>query len=537
MAQKPTESSEALARLKKPSAKPATPSKDSGNLAPSDAPTKNGADRKPKTTKKASRGSSSAEKLTLRDRLNAWLDSFRGPTQDDIERAIAETPDRLQARWQKLQDDRQRAREEQERLRQLELDVQQAKEALEIQRVREAERMAQLEREQAALARRRQQERETEALLKAAHELESDDIPAPENRPMLQREGEYLRDEELLERARQNLPEWQRLERLVMKARAIEAQTPTRSPDDEPEEADAGEEMVLPFPEPVRDDPEPQHLDGFRRGTLTVSWVLFVVVGLFALGWLGPWPSIVDAHGGIYEGSTSLMSMAAWHVVAWPVLWAMMLAYTLYQWSPSQYSAMRNRATAWYVSNAMLLASGTILLAHFQDYGLEVITSIAAAVLLYRAVLNLNEYTERTSKERFYVDVPIGAFTGWMLIFSATTVFTAMASWNLLDLLFIPEILWAIAATVVVLVMLSRLALTGRGRMSVVLGFTVGMAAIVGSRLFGENTSFLLVGIALLGLFIIVAATENRRYQISVAEKRAMEHLVYLDSEDDYNAQ
>lgn len=469
------------------------------------------------------------EELKLRDKINAWLDSFRGPTQEDIERAIANTPDRIQAQWQKLQDERRAAREAEERARQLELEVEEAKRALESQWEREAERMAELERQQAAEARRRQQERETEALLKAAREVESDDVPAPENRPMLQREDEYLSDEELLELARIKLPEWQRLERIVNKARSIEAQTPPPERNEEPVEEEFEEEVVLPFRKPVTDDPEPEHLDGFRRITLTISWVLFVVVGLFALGWMGPWPSILDAHDGLYAGSTTLMSMAAWHVVAWPILWILMLVYTLYQWSPSQYSAVRNRATAWYIMNAMLLASGTILLAHFQDWGLEVITSAAAVVLLVRAVKNLNKYTERTYRERYLVDVPIGVFTGWMLIFTMTTLFTAMASWNILNLLFIPEIFCALLATLALLVYLSRLTLTGRGRISIALGFTFGMSAIIGSRLFGENQSFVLTIVAVLGLFIIIAATENRRYQISKAEKRAMEHLVYLD--------
>lgn len=536
MAKKPTESSKALARLKKsqPAAPPVTADERSEHTEHSKSSGPAAETKQPKAPRQRHTSrETSADRLTLRDRLNAWLDSFRGPSQEDIERAIAETPDRLQARWQKLQDERRAAREEQERLQQLALEIQEAKEALASQREREAERMAQLEREQAAFARRRQQERETEALLKAARELESDDIPAPENRPMLQREGEYLSDDELLELARQNLPEWLRLERLVTKARAIEAQTPPPAPGDEPEEIDIEQEVVLPFRKPMTEDPEPQHLDGFRRITLSLSWVLFLVVGLFALGWMGSWPSILDAHGGLYRGSTSLLSMAVWHVLAWPLLWVLMLVYTVYQWAPSQYSAVRNRATAWYVSNAMLLASGTLLLAHFQNFGLEVITAVAATVLLYRAVKNLNEYTERTSKERFLVDVPIGAFTGWMLIFAVTTVFTAMASWNLLNLLWIPEIIWAMIAVIVVLALLSQLALTGRGRMSVVLGFTFGMAAIVGSRLFGTHTSFLLVGIALLGLFIIVAATENRRYQIALAEKQAMAHLVYIDSDDE----
>lgn len=523
MAEEPSESAEALARLKN-SQPAATP--------PADSPTDDSADDAT-AARTASAPAEAPEKLTLGEKFNAWLDSFRGPTQDDIERAIANTPDRIQARWQKLQDDRRKAREAEERTRQLVEEVYEAKQALETQREREAERMAQLEREYAAQARLRQQERETEALLKAARELESDDIPAPENRPMLQREGEYLSDEELLELARQNLPEWQRLERLVSKARAIEAQTPPPASDEAPAEVEDDEEVVLPFRKPITDDPDPKQLDGFRRATLSISWVLFVVVGLFALGWMGPWPSILEAHDGIYAGSTSLFSMAAWHVLAWPLLWALMLVYTLYQWAPSQYSAVRNRATAWYVSNAMLLASGTILLAHFQDFGLEVVTSVLAFVLLAQAVRNLNNYTERTVKERSLADLPIGAFTGWMLIYSATTLFTAMASWNILDLLLIPELVWALVVLVLVLVVLSQLTLTGRGRMSIGVGFSFGIAAVIGSRLFGENSSFLLAGIAMLGVFIILAATENRRYQISIAEKQALEHLIYVDSDDE----
>src|SRR5699024_11222837 len=110
----------------------------------------------------------------------------------------------------------------------------------------------------------------------------------------------------------------------------------------------------------------------------------------------------------------------------------------------------------------MLLAAVTKLLIHFQDFGLEVITSVTTTLLLTRAIGSLNNHTERTVQERFFVDVPIGLFAGWMLIFSATTIFTALASWNLLDLLWIPEIVWAIRLVLLVLVVLSKLTLTGQ---------------------------------------------------------------------------
>src|SRR5699024_12715813 len=138
-----------------------------------------------------------------------------------------------QARRKKLQDERRAARLAAERARRLAEGVEEARQALEEQWAREAGRMAERERQEAAEARRRQQQREPQALLQAAHALQSDDVPAPENRPMLQADDAYLTDEELLERARKNLQEWQRLDRIVNNDRSITASTtqPLRSVD------------------------------------------------------------------------------------------------------------------------------------------------------------------------------------------------------------------------------------------------------------------------------------------------------------------
>src|SRR5699024_7741007 len=155
--------------------------------------------------------------------------------------------------------------------------------------------------------------------------------------------------------------------------------------------------------EPDTDNPDPQQLDGFRRVTLSISWVLFVVVGLISFGWMGPWPSLLQAHDGIYAGSTSLVSMALWHVAAWPFLWVARLLYTVYQWVPSPYSAVRIRRSAWYVSTAMLLAAVPKLLIRFQDFGLEALTSVSTTLLLSRAIGSLNNHTAGTVQERFLV--------------------------------------------------------------------------------------------------------------------------------------
>src|SRR5699024_12818785 len=92
MSENSSESSEALSRLKHTQQSP-TPNNEPAKVeVPARSPF------------------SQDDKGTLRDKFNAWLDSFRGPTQEDIERALANTTDRIQARRKKPQDDRRAAR-------------------------------------------------------------------------------------------------------------------------------------------------------------------------------------------------------------------------------------------------------------------------------------------------------------------------------------------------------------------------------------------------------------------------------------------
>ena len=66
---------------------------------------------------------------------------------------------------------------------------------------------------------------------------------------------------------RQNLPEWQRLDRIVNKARSIESQTPAPALTKAEETFEDDEDVVLPFRKPITDDPDPQQLDGIAHAT------------------------------------------------------------------------------------------------------------------------------------------------------------------------------------------------------------------------------------------------------------------------------
>src|SRR5699024_5270621 len=114
-----------------------------------------------------------------------------------------------------------------------------------------------------------------------------------------------------------NLPEWQRLDRIVNKARWIEAQTPPPLRSEEEEENPEDEEVVLPFRERDTDNPDPQQLDGFLRVTLSINGVLFVLSALFSVGRTRPCTLLLKAHDGVYVGSTALFSMTFWQVGTW----------------------------------------------------------------------------------------------------------------------------------------------------------------------------------------------------------------------------
>ncbi|NIH71992.1 hypothetical protein [Auritidibacter ignavus] len=486
-------------------------------------------------------------KDTLGTRLTTWLDSFGGPDMDKVEADIADTPARLRRHWlkhrarQTLKKRRaaeqaaaeRRAREERERLEAEVAEIQQ------ILAVQAAERAAE-ERERQRLAEmellKAQQERETQALVTAARELDGTDyVPAPDHRPMLQRPGEELSDQQLLSRARSLLPEWRRRDRIVEKAQAIEAkqaqlrtdQTDTGDDAHDPLGLGDGSGYIPPYLLPERQDPQPERLDSVRRVIVTIAWVLFVIGGLVGLGWIGGTEPLSQVNDGAYHSSATLLSMANWHVAIWPVLWIATGLYTVHQWTPSQRSASRQRRTGWLMANAMFALALWFALVHIEPWGLEIIVWILLCALLVTAVRNLNLHTSRTQGEQLFTDAPIGLLTGWALVFMASQLLTVAGIWDVLHLLWLPESVWAIVILMALMLFVPMVSMTERGRVVIVVGMAWGLAAIIGVRLFGSNPSVLIAAVALLGGFVVLLATENRRWRIAQAEKR------YLNQFDD----
>ncbi|NUL44336.1 hypothetical protein F7P69_03900 [Cellulosimicrobium funkei] len=577
-------SSAALERMKAAAEKSTPPATGAGDesrpdRAPDGAGSATESTQKPTADQPRLRHANTHETQGPLESFNDWLDSLGEPDWDKVSQSIYESPATMKAAYErqkahreaerqrraeeKAESERKAAAERAEAERQAELERQRAAEQAEADRIeaerraveeaerearRQAEEEARLERErlleiqraeEEALRREmerqeheewlaRQRERETWALQVAARESDGTDwVPPAERRAMLEERGENLTDAQLLERARASLPEWRHRDRIVEKAQAIEASTVRRTRP--AATAVAAEPMprgyIPPYNLPsLEPDPAPTALDLLRRVTVTVAYLVFVLGGVYGLGFLGedaPGPWLHDLHQGQFAGGFSMLSMALWHQLIWPVLWVALGIYTVHQWLPSQASADRQRATGWRVAAAMvatvvwfvLVRTGVML-------GVDLVVWLAVGYLLVDSVHQLNLYTARNRTERAITDGMVGLFTGWALIFAATNASVWLQSLGI-NLLWIPGPVWAVLTLVVVVWGTTMMSMTERGRISIALGLSWGLAAILVPRLVGSMTSVWVAIVAAMGLFMVLLATENRRYRINHAEHRA----------------
>jgi hypothetical protein len=137
--------------------------------------------------------------------------------------------------------------------------------------------------------------------------------------------------------------------------------------------------------------------------------------------------------------------------------------------------------------------------------------------LLLLTVRELNRRTARSTLERMFSDAPIGLMTGFFLVVTAASGAELLTSWN-------ASMVPVAVASVIVLALgyvATSLSMTERGRIIMASGFAWGMFWLLVPRLLGPNPSIVIAILAGMAGFVVLLATENRRYQIHHAEHRA----------------
>ncbi|EMQ97234.1 hypothetical protein ADIAG_03401 [Paeniglutamicibacter gangotriensis Lz1y] len=213
----------------------------------------------------------------------------------------------------------------------------------------------------------------------------------------------------------------------------------------------------------------------------------------------------------------SMMSLTPTAHLIWPVIFIWALLGAAFSWVPGQRSAVRQRAVG--IPFALSCAAAILwMVAALNSWLLlALFASAASCWFLYTAMRTLNRHTARTTLERMLTDAPISLMTGFSLVVLASTFTNLLTSWGAggagiwVATVLVPVVAYASTA----------LAMTERGRIILAIGVGWGMFWLLIPRVLGTNNSIWIAILAGMAGFVVLLATENRRYQIHHAEHRA----------------
>lgn len=265
--------------------------------------------------------------------------------------------------------------------------------------------------------------------------------------------------------------------------------------------------------------PEPTSQDLIRRLVVTLAILASAVVAFMELGIFGA-PGVHDREFSPFEPNVSFISMGVLAYLVWGIIYLWLLVYAGYQWTIDERSSVRQRRLGYPVAAAAILGAAWLFFASQGSDGIALVISVVLLGVLIYCLNILNQHTARTRDERMCIDAPIGLFLGFAMTSAAMNLGTLLTMHRVNFLL--PGDWWATFLIIGLTWLAATLTMTERGRIVMALGFGWGLFWIMIPRLFGSNDSALVAITAGVCGFIVVLATENRRYQIAHAERRAL---------------
>lgn len=442
--------------------------------------------------------------------VNKWLDSLPEPEWQRIGDKVYASPARFKAWLVRTRAEHARAAEARERTRLM--DASHAEALAEDAQRTEAEHAARFRAEQ-ELAERQLLEQERQERILEQQRLE-------QHRLEQQRLAQQQLEHQGLEQPRVAPAQEPNTVMLPAVARPAPSRTPA-NPDQLAAlvaSAKAAIDRQLPLDQPLyiapytlpdaSPNPEATAQDTIRHVLFTFAAVVMVIASFVGIGAL---------VSGSVPGRDTLLSLAPAAYLLVPVISCWALAASVYAWQPSQGSAVRQRSVG--RTFPMALAASTLWLVSVNAGSLFLAFCAAAltTALLRVTARELNSHTARTTTERLLTDAPVGLMTGFFLVVTAASFAELLQSWNL----FVFPDVFACLIVLGLGYVAINLARTERGRIVLASGFAWGMFWLLMPRLVGPERSVWVAVLAAMAGFVVLVATENRRYQINHAEHRA----------------
>jgi len=149
-----------------------------------------------------------------------------------------------------------------------------------------------------------------------------------------------------------------------------------------------------------------QRSDLTRQIVVTASEIFCVVGTLFGIGVIGT--RVEESSGGALASDATLLAPAGPAFSIWSVIYAGLLAYTIWQWLPRNKTSERHRSIGWLVAASMILNAVWLLVTQVGAIWVSVVVILALAVVLGSLLMILNAHPAETTAEKVITDGTFG---------------------------------------------------------------------------------------------------------------------------------
>ncbi len=255
-----------------------------------------------------------------------------------------------------------------------------------------------------------------------------------------------------------------------------------------------------------------------RQTVVTACAVACILGSAAGVGAFGG-PSIRDAAGGLFAPDATLLAPSSSAFSIWSVIYAGLVAFTAFQWLPSQRRTERQRHLGWIVAASMLLNLAWILSAQADLPALSLVVIMLLFFTLLAAVRAMNNHPTATRLEGALVDTPIGLYLGWVLVAAAANAAAVLTAGGV-DLFGWGGRAWAILGIVAVLMSAAVICSTDRGRLAVAAATSWGLLWIAVERVLGQPFAVNVAFVAALAIFLLLITAGSRRHRVDHAYRR-----------------
>lgn len=174
-----------------------------------------------------------------------------------------------------------------------------------------------------------------------------------------------------------------------------------------------------------------QPKDLARQVTVTASEIFCVVGTLFGVGVIGT--RVEESSGGALAADATLLAPDGPAFSIWSVIYAGLLAYTIWQWLPRNKTSERHRAIGWLVAASMVLNAVWLLVTQAGWIWVSVVVILALAIVLGLLLSALKRRPAENTAEKVITDGTFGLYLGWVTAATCANITAAGVSsgWDL----------------------------------------------------------------------------------------------------------